>query len=189
LDINKIHIIKGTTTKMKIAVASTNPVKIKAVTKIAKKLWPKAIILSMDTDSGVSSMPTSDDECITGATNRAKAILKKTGADYGVGIEGGTTDTKYGMFLTGWTVVASKDGRLSLGSSGRLIIPKIFRQKVLEGEELGPAADRLVGTTNIKQKEGVVGLLTKNLLTREDALAVSVANAFARFISEEYFNM
>jgi inosine/xanthosine triphosphatase len=173
---------------MKIAVGSTNPVKIRAVTRIAKRLWPKAEIIAVDADSGVSAMPTSDDECIAGAANRARLALRKADANFGVGIEGGTSDTKYGMFLSGWTVVASKDGRLGLGSGGRILIPRILRQKILLGEELGPAADKMAGTSNIKQKEGVVGLLTKNLVKREAALSMGVANAFARFISSEYYN-
>jgi len=174
---------------MKIAVGSTNPVKLKAVEKIVKRVWPKAEIIAVETDSGVSAMPTTDDEAIKGAANRAKAAQRLTGADFGVGIEGGTADTKYGMFLSGWTVVTSKDGRLSLGSSGRLMMPRVLREKIHHGEELGPAMDGIAGTTNIKQKEGAIGLLTKNLVVREDALAIGVANAFARFLSPEYYNL
>jgi inosine/xanthosine triphosphatase len=174
---------------MKIAVGSKNPVKLMAVKKIVKKIWPDAEVIAVETGSGVSAMPTTDDEAITGATNRAKEALRVACADFGVGIEGGTADTRYGMFLSGWTVVASRDGRLSLGSGGRLILPRILMEKIGQGEELGPAMDRIAGTSNIKQKEGAIGLLTKNLVVREDALAIGVANAFAKFISPEYYNL
>jgi len=174
---------------MRIAVGSKNPVKLKAVEKIARKIWPKAKIIAVETASGGSAMPTTEDEAITWATNRAKEALRAARADFGVGIEGGTVSTRYGMFLSAWTVVASKDGRLSLGSGGRLILPRILMEKIGQGEELGPAMDMIAGTSNIKQKEGAVGLLTKNLVVREDALAIGVANAFAKYISPEYYKL
>jgi inosine/xanthosine triphosphatase len=174
---------------MRIAVGSKNPVKLKAVERIVKRIWPDAEIIAVETGSGVSAMPTTDDEAIAGATNRAKEALRAARADFGVGIEGGTAVTRYGMFLSGWAVVASKDGRLSLGSGGRLILPRVLMAKISQGEELGPAMDRIAGTSNIKQREGAIGLLTKNLVIREEALAIGVANAFAKFISPEYYNL
>ena len=39
--------------------------------------------------SGVSPQPFSDEETIQGAINRARAAVKETGADIGIGLEGG----------------------------------------------------------------------------------------------------
>lgn len=172
---------------MKVVVGSKNPVKIRAVENIVKKIWPEAEIISVDTESGVSVQPRSDEECILGATNRAKAALKQEAADFGVGIEGGTSSTKYGMFLTGWTVVISKDGRIGLGSGSRLMLPKAIEDRINQGGELGPEMDKLAGTNNIKHKEGAVGLLTKGLVDREMGHAISVVNAFAIFLSPEFY--
>ena len=47
---------------MKVAVGSTNPVKITAVSQIFRRVWPDAEVMSVSVPSGVTEMPMTDEE-------------------------------------------------------------------------------------------------------------------------------
>jgi inosine/xanthosine triphosphatase len=136
--------------------------------------------------SGVRIQPLSDDEAITGATNRAELALAAGAADLGVGLEGNTVETAYGMFTTGWAAVVDGRGVVGLGASGRLPLPAVVAQAVRSGRELGPLMDELVGEVNTKQRQGAVGILTHGLMTRTGALEIAVLYALARFLHPLY---
>jgi len=74
---------------MKIAVGSTNPVKIRAVEHIVAwyKMFEGRKFLGSKVSSNVSPQPASLSETIDGAQNRAKAAY--VGHDLGIGIESG----------------------------------------------------------------------------------------------------
>ncbi len=127
---------------MKIAVGSTNPVKVAAVKSIVSQLWPEAEIQSVDVPTGVSEMPMSDEETITGARNRARAARLAINADLGFGLEGGVHSDPIGLMLQGWVVVTDGNGREGVAGAGRLPLPPMIADRVLAGEELGPIMDR-----------------------------------------------
>lgn len=169
-----------------VAVGSLNPVKIAAVRAVVRQVWPEAVVVGAAVESGVSSQPLSDEEAITGATQRAHLARLVGSADLGVGLEGNTVDTGYGMFTTGWAAVADAAGTVSLGSSGRLPLPALVAQAVHQGQELGPLMDQLAGEHNTKQRQGAVGILTNGLITRQAALEIAVLYALARFLHPLY---
>lgn len=172
---------------MRISVGSKNPVKIEAVKNAVRKIWADADVVAVECSSGVSEQPTSDDEAITGALTRAELSLQKTGADLGIGLEGCTVDTKYGMFVTGWVVIIDRKGEMGIGGGGRLLLPERIASEVRKGRELGPAMDEFAGVCNIKQKEGVTGILTGNLVLRKDAFERCVIYALTRYMNPDYY--
>lgn len=88
---------------MLVVVGSTNPVKVKAVENMFREWRLHAEIRGMEIDSGVGDQPMSDEETIQGAINRANGALQSDPqAVYGVGIEGGVTETPQGLFLCNW---------------------------------------------------------------------------------------
>lgn len=169
-----------------VAVGSLNPVKIAAVNAAVQRVWPMAVVVGVAVESGVSSQPLSDEEAIAGATQRARLARAVGSADLGVGLEGNTVDTGYGMFTTGWAAVTDRVGTVSLGSSGRLPLPDFVAQAVRQGQELGPLMDELAGERNTKQRQGAVGILTNGLVTRQAALEIAVLYALARFLHPLY---
>jgi inosine/xanthosine triphosphatase len=171
----------------KIAVGSTNPVKITAVRSVVERAWPDAEVLPLDVDSGVSVMPMSDIECITGARNRAAQARDTLKADLGIGLEGGVNKEPTGLFLLGWVVAVDKDGLEGLGGGARLPLPSRIARRILDGEELGPVMDELLGQTDVKKKGGAVGTLTSGLVMRQETFAIAVAYALAPFVSSEYY--
>ena len=168
---------------MKIAVGSTNPVKVGAVRSVIERIWPEAVIVGLDVDTGVPAMPMSDLECQTGARNRALAARQESGFELGVGIEGGVHEENGALMLTAWTVIVNGRGLEGVGGSGRLALPEAIAARIRAGEELGSVMDEILNDKNVKQKGGAVGALTAGLVSRQDALALSVAYAIAPFIS------
>ncbi len=173
---------------MKIAVGSTNPVKVAAVGDMVKRQWPHAEVVALDVPSDVSSMPMSDEETLTGAKNRAHAALTTAKADLGIGLEGGVNQEVSGMMLMGWVVVVDGNGRTGIGGAARLPLPEHIAQRVLDGEELGDVMDDVLNEENIKQKGGAVGALTAGLVMRQDTFAIGVAYALAPFVAEELYS-
>jgi inosine/xanthosine triphosphatase len=172
---------------MKVAVGSTNPTKVAAVETVVKRFWPDAEIIALAVPTGVSEMPMSDEETITGARNRALAVRQAANADLGFGLEGGVHPDPLGLLLQGWVVVTDGNGREGVACAGRLRLPPMIADRVLAGEELGPVMDDLLGEANVKAKGGAIGALTAGLIPREQSFAVGVGYALSPFVAPEFY--
>jgi inosine/xanthosine triphosphatase len=173
--------------KLKIAVGSTNPVKIGCVAEAATRFWPACIVSGVETDSGVNAQPRSDEEMLAGALNRARQALEKmTNADFGVGIEGGVLDEPEGMWAYAWVVVQHRDGRQGRGQTGRFLLPPPVATLVRAGMELGHADDLFFGRQDSKQREGAVGILSNGEVTRLQLYQPAVIFALFPFLHEAY---
>lgn len=173
---------------MKISVGSKNPVKIAAVENTVKNIWKDAEVSGIEINSGVSDQPMSNEEAIKGATNRAKLSLEKTGSDIGLGLEACVYDSEFGMFLSGWVVAVSKEGEIGIGNGGSLLLPEKIALEMKKGKELGPVIDKVIGGHNTKQKQGTVGILTNNLISRTESFEKAVILALVKFISPQHYN-
>lgn len=174
----------------KIAIGSHNPVKIAATRKAFLSFWPKSQFefLNVNASSGVSDQPMSDRECIKGARNRAKKVLRQTKADYGVGIEGGICKVEGCYFARAWAVVIDKKGNVGFGSSISAPVATKLMKLIHKGIELGKANDILTGRENTKQKEGYFGLISDNIITREKGYIDAVIMALAPFKNKDIFS-
>ncbi len=171
---------------MKISVGSKSPVKVAAVRNVVAKIWPEAEVIGTIASSGVKEQPTSNEEGIEGAKNRAQSSLKEVDADIGIGIEACVYDSHFGMFLTGWVVAVDKSGEVGIGNGGMLPLPEKIACKIRKGEELGPVMDEVIGEKDTKQKQGAVGILTNNLISRTEGYEKAIIFAVARFINLHY---
>jgi inosine/xanthosine triphosphatase len=170
---------------MKLAVGSTNPVKIDAVERTLERYEPT--VIAVDVDSGVDEQPRSIEETVTGAETRARRALAATDADYGVGLEGGVArlEGTPGLSLIMWGAVT--DGtRMERGGGPTLRLPDSVARKLADGAELGPVMDELLGTEDVAEKEGAAGALTDGLTDRTQALGNAVACSFGPFVTEYY---
>ncbi|OGM28105.1 hypothetical protein A2962_02910 [Candidatus Woesebacteria bacterium RIFCSPLOWO2_01_FULL_39_61] len=172
---------------MKIAVGSTNPVKIQAAKEAFKILWPKKkwIVEGIKVPSGVSDQPMSDAESIKGATGRAKKALKALKADFGVGLEGGLQKIGSKWFDCGWMVAIDKDGKLGIGSTVRIETPAKLIRLIKQGKELGEANDLYFKKENSKQGQGHFGLMTNGAITRAQGYRDGLIMALTRFLHPE----
>ena len=107
----------------RVAVGSTNPVKLGAVRAVLQHFAPSIRVEGIAVASGVPDQPLGDAQTIEGATNRAHAARAALDADLGVGIEGGVVETAAGMRTCAWAVVATRDGAAHVGGSLSMPLP------------------------------------------------------------------
>lgn len=175
---------------MKIAVGTTNPVKIEAVRLAFASVWPNESLEVAGTkvESGVSEQPMSYEETILGAQNRAARVLVAVPeADYGVGLEGGLHKIGDKYFIGGWVAVLDKNGQVGLGGSGSVELAPSVLELVLAGDEVGTACDKIFARQNIKQAEGYIGVVTNKILNRTSKFQSATVAALAKFIHPELF--
>lgn len=152
----------------KIVVASDNPVKIQAALNGFQQMFPQQVFTAsgLTVPSGVSDQPLTSAETLQGALGRANAVREKLpDADYWVGIEGGVEEANGEMEVFAWVVILSPD-RMGKSRTGTFYLPQEVIHLVRQGIELGHADDMVFGRTNSKQKNGSVGLLTDDAITR-----------------------
>lgn len=173
---------------MLVAVGSKNPAKISAVRSAFLKFFKKVEVVSLDVESGVSKQPFGDEEAIVGAINRAKEAMKKSNADFGVGLEGAYRKVgKFGYFESPWFAVVDKNGKIGLAGGGGFCLPLRVVKELKKGEEMGDVMDKITGVSNSKQKMGAVGYLTNGVIDRKKYYEDYVIMAMARFLHKELY--
>ena len=176
----------------KIIVASKNPVKINAALSGFQKMFVGHTfeIEGVSVASGVSDQPQTDAETLQGARTRVEnACAQYPNADFWIGIEGGIEEHHHEMGAFAWIVIQSKDGQVGKGRTGVFFLPPQVAQLVREGKELGEADDIVFGRTNSKQENGAVGILTDNIIHREQYYATTVVLALIPFKNKELYRV
>jgi len=191
--------------KILVAVGSTRRPKLNAVREALDVIGPKLNanaefeIVALEVPSGVGHTPLSREEMMTGARGRADEMVR-IGAQrnepwkYFVGLEGGLEiieeRSRRMVFLENWAYVTDGSERGAYGQSGAVSIPEALVKRVVdEGIELSQAIDEFAGGSGIRDSHGAWGVLTGDLITRQDAFRVAIINAFAPFFNQQlYFN-
>jgi inosine/xanthosine triphosphatase len=167
----------------RIAVGSTNPVKLGAARSVLSALAPNASFDAISVASGVPDQPWGDEETIRGATTRAGAARDALGADLGIGIEGGVVSHDDGSLSTcAWAVVVDRTGKKGVGGSLAMPLPPAVAALIRDGVELGHAMDIVSGTHNTKHGAGAVGILTAGLVDRQRAYEIILTYALAPWL-------
>ena len=180
----------------RIAVGSLRRPKLNAVKDAAAQIAPllggraEIEVAGFEVESGVSHTPTSREELMRGARHRAQALFErlradKASADLYVGLEGGLDvvagdgDTR--VLLESWAYVT--DGvRGHSGCGGGIEIPQPLAHEVLSRDvELALAIDQYAGSVGIRDGQGAWGVLSGNLITRQDSFRVAVLAALGPF--------
>jgi inosine/xanthosine triphosphatase len=188
--------------KIIVAVGSTRKPKLRAVTNaldaFAAKLVPDGDfeIVGVEVESGVSPTPSSYEELMRGARQRAEALIQiaretRKPWRYFVGLEGGLEvlqdDRKRRVFLECWAYVS--DGTQGFyGRSGGIELPEELAHEVLErGFDLSEAIDRYAGAVGIRDGQGAWGVLSGDLIPRDESFRVAVITAFAPFYNAKLY--
>jgi inosine/xanthosine triphosphatase len=149
---------------MKVAVGSTNPVKVNAVREVFQEIYGEVEVVPVEVDSGVPNQPVGLGETIKGAINRARRAIERTDADFGVGIEAGlyhVPGTLTGYMDVQFCAVVDRKGRITLGHGpGFEYPPGVIRRVFEEGVAVGIAMGELVNEPELKRKVGAIGVLT-----------------------------
>ena len=153
----------------KVIVASKNPVKINAVEEAFRKMFKNESFetIGMSVPSDVVDQPMTNEEAYQGAMNRANnAFSAENDAEYWVGIEGGLEEKNGELEVSAWVVIRSNSGKYGKGRSSTFFLPKKVAELIKQGKELGDASDVVLQEVNLKQKQGIIGLLTENNIDR-----------------------
>ena len=177
--------------------------------------FPSFEIVGVEVASGVRHTPLTREDLMAGARQRAEALVRVARErnepwNYFVGLEGGL-DVIAGLdaipsldvvpeldvvreaeqrwvFLESWAYVADVSGRGAYGQSGSVLVPEVLAKIVVdEGVELSEAIDAFADGHNIRDAEGAWGILTRNLITRQQSFQLAVMNAFAPFFNREIY--
>jgi inosine/xanthosine triphosphatase len=189
-------------TPCRIAVGSTRRPKLLAVEEASAlfeaKLTPHAPlkIQGYEVESGVSHTPTSRKELMRGARQRTDGLQKLlrdtcVPAEYFVGLEGGLDvaieNGGRRIFLESWAYVS--DGvRGHFGCSGSIELPESLAEEVLSrGTELSVAIDRFANGAGIRDGQGAWGVLSGDLVSRQESFRLAVLAAFAPFYNSKMY--
>ncbi len=186
----------------RIAVGSTRRPKLNAVKEAGLSIAPllesgsELDVAGYETESGVSHTPSSREELMRGARQRVETLQDLLGtqgqaADFFVGLEGGLDvaieDGVKRTFLESWAYVS--DGRRGhFGCSGSIELPEALVEEVLtRGFELSLAIDQFAGAVGIRDGQGAWGVLSRNLISRQESFRLAVVAAFAPFYNAKMY--
>ena len=201
--------------KTTIAIGSKRGPKINAVKQALEVLSPsfppatEFELVGLEVDSGVSHTPLSREELMQGARQRAETLVemaRKNGSEwhYFVGLEGGldviqetalplstqpdlAQGSRRRVLLESWAYV-SDGARGHYGRSGGIELPDPLVREVLEnGTELAVAIDRFAGMVGIRDAQGAWGVLSGDLISRQEAFCLAVIAAFAPFYNAKMY--
>lgn len=190
--------------KIIVAVGSERRPKLNAVWEALSVVGPSIDpnaqfdVLGVKVPSGVRHTPLSRAELMVGARQRAEAvarIARERGEStwrFCVGLEGGLDvvqdQGRRLVFLENWACVLDTSGRSAYGQSGALLLPDALAARVVdEGIELAEAIDVFAHQQGVRDAQGAWGVLTGNLITRQDAFRIAVINAFAPFYNPKAY--
>ena len=190
--------------KVYVAVGSTRRPKLNAVWESLSILGPaldpnvQFDVVGVEIESGVGHTPASREELMRGARQRADALVRIARERhepwrYFIGLEGGLDvveeNSSRRVFLESWAYV-SDGARGAFGCSGGIEVPAALADEVLNrGVELSAAIDKFAGGKGIRDAQGAWGVLSSNLITRQDAFRVAVVSAFAPFFNKDLYRV
>ena len=183
--------------KIIVAVGSTRRPKLQAVAKALESFAPKLVpdgdfeVVGVEVESGVSPTPSSSEELMRGARQRVDALMQLARETrqpwrYFIGLEGGLEvlqdDRTRRVFLESWAYVS--DGSWGFyGRSGGIELPEELAHEVLErGFDLSDAIDRYAGAVGIRDGQGAWGVLSADLIQRDESFRVALITASLRSI-------
>ena len=169
-------------------------------------------VVGVEVESGVGHTPLSRQECMRGAFQRADSLSQLARERnepwrYFIGLEGGldvlqgesaesadysdsanaSATSSRRVFLESWAYVSDGE-RGHFGRSGGIELPAVLAHEVLDvGVELSVAIDRFAGAVGIRDAQGAWGILSRNLITRQEAFRVAVVAAFAPFYNAKMY--
>ena len=110
-----------------------------------------------------------------------------TGADFGVGIEGGIIQLGGRWYNLGFIAIIDKAGHWGTGTSGWFECPPTILEQVKQGRELGAVMDDVTGRKETKKEEGAIGIFTKGTVKRTDLYKHGVFMALVPFLTQGGF--
>jgi len=173
---------------VKVAVGTSNDLKLHAVRNVFCSIYNDIELFKLPVDSGVGAQPW-DEETITGAKTRAAAALTQaTDAHFGVGIEAGLlwNEQAHHYYDVQYCAIQDRGGRVTTGHGSGFYYPQIILDGVKAGGTVGEVMSKVTGINDIGKKQGAIGYLSKELLSRETLTEQAVLMAMVPRLTELY---
>lgn len=157
--------------RTKICLGTQNPSKISGIMRAFSAVFGNVDLVPVGASTHIPPQPMGLSIIVEGARRRAiKAFEEVGGCDMGVGVEAGLYMLGGYVFDVQVVYIITADGSESFGLSPSFMIPDSFAKALILGEEreLESVADRHFNTRDIGSKGGLIRLLSRSLVTRED---------------------
>jgi len=170
---------------MNIAVATDNPVKIRAVERVLAEVFEneETTIQQVALDLDLPEQPIGE-AIAEGALARASAAQKNAEADFGIGIEAGLMQvpgTSRWLSVQMCAIVDSS-GQTSVGMGPGYELPEPILEAVLGGESLHNAFERILDQDD-PERRGAVYFLSNGLIDRMDLTIQAVRMALIPWLT------
>lgn len=175
---------------IKVCVGSRNISKLRGVEKAFNQLLGDSKVKGYNVE-GTISQPINLDQIIAFARYRARKTMEiDRECDFYVGIEAGLIEVEeLGYFDIHVACIIDKEGGEFYGFSPAFMVPKLFVSKILSGEfrELEEIVDTYFGTRNIGEKGGLISLLTRGIVLRDELVYHSVVAALIPIVNKDLY--
>jgi inosine/xanthosine triphosphatase len=173
---------------VRVAVGSTNQVKVDAVRNIFTQAFGLVEVVSVEPDHGVEKQPM-EERVVEGAIERAKNALRKADADFGVGVEAGLFFNKIldKRLDIQYCAIVDPSGRMTVGHGPGFEYPPEVMKAVLAGGTVGDTMSKITGIENIGHRSGSIGYLSDGLIDRTSLTEIAVLMALIPRIRPELY--
>lgn len=186
--------IEESTLVIKVIITSKNPVKIEATRDSFSQFYDNILFLEIDTENGgLASQPIGEEETFNSSQRRVEYGRRlKPNSNFYVGIEAGVliNSTSNNARIVVYSSVG--DNKVIETVRGcEIPIPAQWYDELVQHHhnELGDLMSNISGIQNIKQKQGAVGFLTRNVTKRYDILKQSITMALIPFLNPSLFDV
>ncbi len=166
---------------MRVVLASTNPVKRRAVKRALACLFPEEDHEVVGVAVPPGPPPYTEQAILEAARHRVRrARAQAPQGDFWVGIEAGVHPTPLGpWWMTAWVVVEDTEGRTSPARAGAFPLPPSLVEHLKKGRPLGEAFAFWRPHEEARRRaQGLVGLLSDGRFSREELYVQAVMLAF-----------
>lgn len=177
---------------MKIVIWTKSPPKVEAIKQAISTCpyfaWKKLEIIDIKVSSDVSDMPTSMEENMIWAQNRAQNAKKSIpDADFYIWMEWGTNFFLEKSYLFGVVCIIDKNNKKHFGISNMMEVPNYFHKKIYyEKLELWPILSEVTGVADASKKNWAFWAWSDDILTRKDQFIYAFNSAIPPFFNQYY---
>lgn len=173
---------------LKVAVGSTNKVKIDAVRNMFTQAFGLVEVVGVEPPEDLDRQPT-EEKVAEGAIRRAKMAIESAGADFGVGVEAGLfrNDILDKYLDIQYSAIVDASGKMTVGHGPGFEYPPEVIKAVLDGKTVGDTMSKLTGIEKIGHKMGSIGYLSDGMIDRTSLTELSVLMALIPRIRTELY--
>lgn len=176
---------------MRACLGTTNPSKITGVLRALRSVFGDVDLVSFKVSTAIPPQPMGLHIVIEGAKRRAiEAVKAGTDCDIGIGVEAGLYIIEGRFFDVQVVYIVSREGLEAFGLSPSFSVPDLFVKELILGnaKELEEVVDKYFGTTDVGSKGGLVRILTRSAVDREDLTYYATMMALIPLINKELYS-